>query len=546
MAPVLLSLRGVSKVYDMGEIQVHALDQVDLEVFEAEFLVVVGQSGSGKSTLLNMMGGMDRPTSGQVIVEGLDLTRASDRQLTLYRRNNVGFVFQFFNLIPTLTALENIQVAVEVVADPLDALESLRIVGLAERAGHFPSQLSGGQQQRAETRLEKDYPINLPVSGRIGRIDFEPGDRVRQGQRLVEFDAYAVRTEADLSSGAVSEMEAQLAVSADVEVELAEKRRAQEAVETTRRAVAAIQIQIQEARVALAQAQRDLKRVRSLVESGALPTQEQEEAELMATQRRLTITRLERDLSTAKQRIQEAQAAVSLADGQIRSKRNQTRVVREQLLQAQTQLDQKRYDLGRSRILSPIDGLVMERLVQGPKELPAGTPLLLLGRPEQLEIVSEVLSQDALTIQEGTPVELSPGGGRPSFWSQVERIEPAGFTKLSSLGVEQQRVKVVMALPEEAPALGVAYELQARFVTNQKQECLQIGRFSVLQEPQGGYYVFRVRGDVLEKQPVQLGLRGARQVEILEGLTTEDTIVRVPDVTLEDGQTVQVKNLPDA
>ncbi|MGE0492561.1 MAG: ABC transporter ATP-binding protein [Vulcanimicrobiota bacterium] len=174
MAEPQLEMRGVSKVYDMGEVKVHALRDVDLDVIRGEFLVVVGQSGSGKSTLLNMIGGMDRPTSGTIMVDGVDLAQANERKLTLYRRNNIGFVFQFFNLIPTLTALENVQVATEIVPDPMDPLESLRIVGLDERAGHFPSQLSGGQQQRvAVARALASNPQLLLCDEPTGNLDSE-------------------------------------------------------------------------------------------------------------------------------------------------------------------------------------------------------------------------------------------------------------------------------------------------------------------------------------------------------------------------------------
>lgn len=175
----LLDLKGVSKVYSMGEVDVHALRSVDLQIFEGEFLVILGQSGSGKSTLLNMIGGMDRPSSGSITIDNRDLTQLSDRQLTFFRRNQVGFVFQFYNLIPTLTALENVQVAVEIVPDPLDALESLRIVGLEERAHHFPSQLSGGQQQRvAIARALASNPRLLLCDEPTGNLDSETSRQV--------------------------------------------------------------------------------------------------------------------------------------------------------------------------------------------------------------------------------------------------------------------------------------------------------------------------------------------------------------------------------
>jgi putative ABC transport system ATP-binding protein len=144
----LLRIDNVSRVFRMGEVQVHALSDISLTVQTGEFLVVLGPSGSGKSTLLNLIGGMDRPTTGHLWHHDDDLATMTDEELTDYRRLKVGFIFQFYNLVPTLTAHENVQVATELVPDPLPPYEALRLVDLADRAEHFPSQLSGGEQQR--------------------------------------------------------------------------------------------------------------------------------------------------------------------------------------------------------------------------------------------------------------------------------------------------------------------------------------------------------------------------------------------------------------
>ncbi len=148
MAEILISVRNASRVYRMGEVDVHALRDASLDVALGEFLVIVGPSGSGKSTLLNLIGGMDRPSSGELLFDGRDLARCSDRELTEYRRAEVGFVFQFYNLVPMLTALENVEVATAISDRPMDPMQALKAVELADRADHFPGQLSGGQQQR--------------------------------------------------------------------------------------------------------------------------------------------------------------------------------------------------------------------------------------------------------------------------------------------------------------------------------------------------------------------------------------------------------------
>ncbi len=166
-------------MYRMGEVDVPALRDASLTVYEGEFLVIIGPSGSGKSTLLNLIGGMDRPTSGSVKFMGSDLSKASDTDLTLYRRNEVGFVFQFYNLVPTLTALENVQVAVEIASEPLDPMEALTMVGIADRANHFPSQLSGGQQQRVSiARAIAGNPRMLLCDEPTGALDLETSRQV--------------------------------------------------------------------------------------------------------------------------------------------------------------------------------------------------------------------------------------------------------------------------------------------------------------------------------------------------------------------------------
>jgi len=168
--------RGVTKVYDMGEVHVHALRGIDLELFSGEFVVLLGPSGSGKSTLVNILGGLDTATEGEVWYRGRDLTRASDKELTEYRRYDVGFVFQFYNLIPSLTAEENVAIVTEIAEDPMEPGEALEIVGLGTRRNHFPAQLSGGEQQRvAIARAVAKRPVVLLCDEPTGALDSETG-----------------------------------------------------------------------------------------------------------------------------------------------------------------------------------------------------------------------------------------------------------------------------------------------------------------------------------------------------------------------------------
>ncbi len=166
----------VTKVYHMGEVEVHALRGVDLEFHESEFVVLLGPSGSGKSTLLNILGGLDVPTSGTIYYRGRELTAASERELTQYRRHHVGFVFQFYNLIPSLTAKENVELVTEIARNPMPAVEALEIVNLKERIHHFPSQLSGGEQQRvAIARAIAKRPDVLLCDEPTGALDVTTG-----------------------------------------------------------------------------------------------------------------------------------------------------------------------------------------------------------------------------------------------------------------------------------------------------------------------------------------------------------------------------------
>jgi putative ABC transport system ATP-binding protein len=172
----VLTVRGVTKVYDMGEVQVRALRGVDLALHEGELVVLLGPSGSGKSTLLNIIGGLDRPTEGDVLYRGTPITTASERELTQYRRHHVGFVFQFYNLVPSLTARENVALVTDIVDDPMRPEEALALVGLSQRLDHFPSQLSGGEQQRvAIARAIAKRPHILLCDEPTGALDFATG-----------------------------------------------------------------------------------------------------------------------------------------------------------------------------------------------------------------------------------------------------------------------------------------------------------------------------------------------------------------------------------
>jgi putative ABC transport system ATP-binding protein len=176
MAAVLFHIRDLAKVYHMGEVEVHALRQVNLRLDEGQFVVLLGPSGSGKSTLLNIIGGLDVPTSGEVFYRDTSLTHADEAALTAYRRQYVGFVFQFYNLIPSLTAVENVALVTEISDAPMNPSDALGLVNLGERQDHFPAQLSGGEQQRvAIARAIAKRPAVLLCDEPTGALDISTG-----------------------------------------------------------------------------------------------------------------------------------------------------------------------------------------------------------------------------------------------------------------------------------------------------------------------------------------------------------------------------------
>ncbi len=177
-APIIL-VKDITKEYIMGEVKVKASDRMNFEIFRGEFVVVLGPSGSGKSTVLNIIGGMDRPTSGDIIINGENISNYSDSQLTMYRRKNVGFIFQFYNLMSNLTAIENVELVTNFSDNPLDPEEIMNNVGLGERKNNFPAQLSGGEQQRvAIARGLVKNPLILLCDEPTGALDYKTGKMI--------------------------------------------------------------------------------------------------------------------------------------------------------------------------------------------------------------------------------------------------------------------------------------------------------------------------------------------------------------------------------
>lgn len=179
MQDAFVKLEQVTKVYRMGEVEIHAVDGIDFEIQKGEFVVIVGPSGAGKTTVLNILGGMDSASTGRVWVDGQDIAKYGAKALTKYRREDIGFVFQFYNLVPNLTALENVELAMQICKNPLDAYTVLKEVGLEERLKNFPAQLSGGEQQRVSiARALAKNPKLLLCDEPTGALDYQTGKAI--------------------------------------------------------------------------------------------------------------------------------------------------------------------------------------------------------------------------------------------------------------------------------------------------------------------------------------------------------------------------------
>ncbi|NNJ74722.1 MAG: ABC transporter ATP-binding protein [Anderseniella sp.] len=201
-AKAVFDIRDITKVYRTGDVAVHALRGASAQLYEGEITVMLGPSGSGKSTFLNIVGGLDKATSGQVLFDGTDITEASESELTDFRRRNVGFVFQFYNLIPSLTARENVALVTEISTDPMKPEEALEIVGLGERINHFPAQMSGGEQQRvAIARAIAKNPRVLLCDEPTGALDSKTGRLVLDA--LIDINTKLGTTTAIITHNAV-------------------------------------------------------------------------------------------------------------------------------------------------------------------------------------------------------------------------------------------------------------------------------------------------------------------------------------------------------
>ena len=394
-------------------------------------------------------------------------------------------------------------------------------------------------REPARTRLDRTYPITMPIAGRIERIDLEPGDTVRADQALVKYDLERFDRALEEAEAAVRELEATLKVKRDDRIETTGLTQSLAAVDAAKEAVKAAQEQVKAEKARADRAAKQLERMEALARTKAIPQTVLDDARLEAETTLIALREKEFNHAAIKAMLVVTELMPNLIRQYISKKDLEEKVLTHQLAQAQARLAQTRHDRELARILSPITGKVLERYEQGDQSLPAGQKLLLLGDLDRLEVIADVLTEDALRIAPGSEVILEPAAGFGSLPGKVKRIEPAGFTKLSSLGVEQQRVNVIVGFDEKPEKLGVGYRLRARFITGAKTDALILPRFAVMQSPEGDYYVFKLTAGALKKQPVTLGLTSDVELEITDGVTEKDLVVTRPDATMKEEMKVK-------
>jgi HlyD family secretion protein len=390
----------------------------------------------------------------------------------------------------------------------------------------------------ARTRLAKSYPVTMPVQGRIRRIDLEPGDKVTKGEELVSFDRVPLEKAVEAAKAKVAALKAEMAVKKDNNLEHTALVETRATIKAAVQALNASDEQVAAEKARYARADKELRRMSVLKAGKAIAQTKLDDVTLRAETSLLELRRQQFYRAALNALLVAIRLGPLYVERYMDRKGLEETVIERKLEEAVANLGSTEHQLKLARILSPIDGVVLNRYEQGDSALPPGKPLLLLGNLTDMEVVADVMTQDALRLKPGSRVKLRPAAGLGTINGRVKRIEPAGFTKLSSLGVEQQRVRVIVSLDRQDHKLGVGYRLQAEFFTGFKPNALIVPRFSVMQAPDRTMYVFKVIDGRLMKQPVTIGLRNDLDLEVLKGLTDKDVIVARPDATLREAMRV--------
>ncbi len=396
-------------------------------------------------------------------------------------------------------------------------------------------------REPGRTRLARTWLISMPVSGRIARIELEPGDEVETGQALAEFDLVPFVEAVAEAKGAVAEIGARIAVKDSNALEATILLETKELVKAVEEVLRASDEQVKAEQARSERASKELARTEALAADGAVTERVLDDARLSAETSLVELRRQQFYRAATDTMLTIVKLGPRYVEEYLDLEQLQRDTLVHQLAQARSHLVRAEHKLELASVRSPIAGVVLERFEQGDRTLTAGQPLLLLGNLDELEVLVDVLTQDALRLRVGAEVLLESALGGTEIPAKVKRIEPAGFTKLSSLGVEQQRVKVIVDFQGKPEGLGVGYRLQARFVTGAKTDALTVPRFSVLQAPDRSFYVLVVVDGRLRQAPVRIGLRSDLELEVTEGLTEGDQIVARPDTSMAEGTKVHVR-----
>jgi HlyD family secretion protein len=388
-------------------------------------------------------------------------------------------------------------------------------------------------EEPGRTRLARTYLITMPVPGRIGRIDLEPGDPVDVGQTLAQFDLVPFQKAVEKAEAAVKALEAEIVVKDYNSIENTALVESRATIQAAQEALNAADQQVAAEKARSDRAAIHLNRMLKLKESQTIPQSQLDDATLAADTALLELRRQEFYRAAFNALFVAIKLGPLYIDRYLGRKGLEREVLVQQLAEARAALANAQHQLTLARLVSPIKGVVLEKRTQADSSLPAGQPLLLLGNLDDLEAVADVMTQDALRLQEGGAVSLLPAFGLKTIAGRVKRIDPAGFTKRSSLGVEQQRVRVVVALEGGTKGLGVGYRLQARFFTGTKKDALIVPRFSVMQARDRSFYVLKMVNGEPRKTKVTLGLKTDLELEVANGLTEKDRIVARPTASME-------------
>lgn len=391
----------------------------------------------------------------------------------------------------------------------------------------------------AKTRLAQTWSIAMPVDGRIARIALEPGDAVKKDQVLAAFDLEPLEEAVKEAKARVAELEGEITVKNDNSLEKTALADVGNTIKAGEQTLKAAHEQVEAERKRTERAETEAKRMVEALKVDAVTQSDVDDARLEADTALIELRKQEFYREATNFIYTSIQLGPRYIENWLGRKDLERGVLDHKLAQAKSQLARAEHTFALAALRAPIDGVVLERFTRGDGYFRAGERLLEIGNLAELEVEAEVLTQDALRLTAGTPVELEPASGLPMLRGTVKRIEPAGFTKLSSLGVEQQRVIVHVALEEKREGLGAGYRLQARFLTGSKDGALCVPRAAVLQAPDGTYHVFKADGGVLRKQAVAVGLRSDLELEIVEGLGESERVLAAPDATMRDGDAVK-------